>query len=141
MDLLDIFDRYINQIDIIYEINKEENEFKIFGSEFVKNNKKFLMLIDNKINEIKENYIINDKRKDLKILLFKDKTINDMNYIFYGCGKLSSLPDISKWNTNKVTNMSCMFYDCSSLSYLQDISEWNIININDINSLFNGCKS
>ena len=76
--LMDIFDRYINQIDIIYEINKEESKLKIFGKEFVENNKKCLMMIDNKINELKENLIINDKiRKKLKIyyLLIKQLMI------------------------------------------------------------------
>ena len=32
-----------------------------------------------------------------------------MSYIFYDCESLSSLPDISKWNTTKVTIMDNMF--------------------------------
>ena len=44
-------------------------------------------------------------------------------YMFYGCSSLLSLPDISKWNTNKVTNMSDMFFECSSLSALFDFSK------------------
>ena len=32
-----------------------------------------------------------------------------MNNMFFGCSSLSSLPDISKWNTNNVTNMNNMF--------------------------------
>ena len=28
-----------------------------------------------------------------------------MSCMFYGCSSLSSLPDISKWNTNNVTNI------------------------------------
>ena len=80
--LMDIFDRYINQIDIIYEINKEERLMNIFGSKFVENNKECLMMIDNRIYKIKENLIINDKkRKILKILLFTDKIINDMSFM------------------------------------------------------------
>ena len=38
-----------------------------------------------------------------------------MNFMFSGCSSLSSLPDISKWNTNKVTGMSFMFYECENL--------------------------
>ena len=37
-----------------------------------------------------------------------------MSYIFQNCSSLSSLPDISKWNTNNVANMENMFYGCSS---------------------------
>ena len=40
--------------------------------------------------------------------------IKDMSYMFYKCSSLTSLPDISKWNTNNVTNMCYMFYKCSS---------------------------
>ena len=35
--------------------------------------------------------------------------------MFYGCSSLSSLPDISKWDTNNVTKMSYMFDDCSNI--------------------------
>ena len=34
--------------------------------------------------------------------------------MFYGCSSLSSLPDISKWNTNNVTDMSYMLSGCSN---------------------------
>ena len=133
INLIDIFERYINQIDIIHKINKEESELKIFGSKFVEKNKKCLMMIDNKINRIKENHIINDKkRKNLKILLFTNKTIKDMSYMLYECKQLSSLPDISKWNTNNVTNMSYMFYECKQLSSLPDISKWNTNNVTNM---------
>ena len=47
-----------------------------------------------------------------------------MGEIFSNCFSLSSLPDISKWNTNNVTDRS-MFSNCSSLASLPDISQWN----------------
>jgi len=140
--LIDIIERYINQIDIIYEINKEENKLNIFGSKFVENNKKCLMMIDNKINEIKENHIINNKkRKNLKILLFTDKALNNMSYMFYKCEYLLSLSEISKWNTNNVTNMSYIFFKCKQLSSLSDISNWNTNNVTDMSYMFTGCES
>ena len=36
-----------------------------------------------------------------------------MYCMFYGCNSLSSLPDISKWNTSNVTDMSYMFSLCN----------------------------
>ena len=51
--------------------------------------------------------------------------------MFYNCEKLSSLPDISKWNTNKMWNMSGLFANCNSLIYLPNISLWNIGNKNN----------
>ena len=56
-----------------------------------------------------------------------------------GCSSLSSLPDISKWNTNNVTDMSYMFSNCTSLSSLPDISKWNNNNVTNMSYMFNGC--
>ena len=55
--------------------------------------------------------------------------------MFYGCSSLSSLPDISKWNTNNVKDMRYMFYGCSSLSSLPDISNSNAYKV----GVANGC--
>ena len=46
-----------------------------------------------------------------------------MNNMFYHCFSLSSLPDISNWNTNNVNKMSYIFEECSSLLSLPDISK------------------
>ena len=58
--------------------------------------------------------------------------------MFRGCSSLSSLPDISKWNANKVNDMSSMFYGCSSLSSLPDTSNWNTNNVKFMNYMFDG---
>ena len=103
---------------------------KIFGSEFVKNNKnKCKMIIDDKEYEITEKCNIkkcnieNYTNNELKIKLKGIDNITNMSYMFDGCSSLLSLPDISKWNTNNVTNMNYMFYACESLSSLPDISK------------------
>ena len=61
--------------------------------------------------------------------------------MFYECSSLSSLPDISKWNTNNVTDMSYIFFWCSSLSSLPDISKWNTNNYTNMYHMFYGCLS
>ena len=62
-----------------------------------------------------------------------------MSGMFYDCSSLSSLPDISKWNTNNVTDMSHIFYGCSSLSSLPDISKWNTNNVFNMSFMFCEC--
>ena len=66
-----------------------------------------------------------------------------MSNMFDGCSSLSSLPDISKWNTSNVKDMSYMFSGCSSLSSLPDISKWNVSNVNYMHYIymFSGCSS
>ena len=104
--------------------NDEDNEDKkeklrIFGKEFIKNNINNCKIIyKNKeydickyINDIDDEYNPND------ILIIKLKEYNnitDMSYIFFDCTTLSSLPDISKWNTSNINNMSFMFYNCKT---------------------------
>ncbi len=62
-----------------------------------------------------------------------------MNSLFNRCSSLSSLPNISKWNTNNVINMSHMFGGCSSLRSLPDISKWNTNNVIHKYSMFSDC--
>ena len=51
-------------------------------------------------------------------LIFQNGILINMKNMFSWCESLSSLPDISKWNTNNVNNMSYMFDGCESLSSL-----------------------
>ena len=53
---------------------------------------------------------------------------------------LKYLPDISKWDTSKVTDMSDMFARCISLEILPDINKWNISNVINKKRMFNECK-
>ena len=116
------YENKINELNIIY--NKDEKIIKIFGSEFVKNNEeKCFLLINNKITELIEkidcdNYY-NNKERTIKIRIIEKKNyslfsgyyngITNISFMFSGCSSLSSLPDISNWNTNNVTNMNGMF--------------------------------
>ena len=64
----------------------------------------------------------------------------DMRGLFYGCKKLISL-DISKCNVYKVRDMSAMFLECESLKYLPGIEKWNTGFLHSTISMFEGCKS
>ena len=126
------------RIKMKYEI-KEKGKIRIFGTNFVENNKdKLKMEINRKIIELNEYYYSRSKNKNIEIILIGVEKITDMSYMFYRCSSLSTLPDISKWNTSNVNSMSYMFYGCSSLLSLPDISKWNTSNVYD---MFYGCSS
>ena len=156
----------ISEINIIYDINGQ-NTINIFGTLFVKNNKNICkMIIDNEEYEITEKFDVkgnNDNKLNVKLkgiynitdmsYMFNDclslsslpdiskwntNNVIKMNNMFSGCILLSSLPDISKLNTNNVTNISAIFSECSSLSSLPDISKWNINNVTNMNEMFSG---
>ena len=67
--------------------------------------------------------------------------LNSMIKMFYGCKSLTSLPNISYWDTSNVQDMHGMFEKCESLISLPDISNWNTKNVKYMNHLFSYCKS
>ena len=138
-----MYNEDLSYINIIYDVNQQNNnEINIFGSIFVENNKNICkMIIDNMEYEIREKYNIeNYNNNKLYIKLEGIDNVTDMSWMFSLCSSLSSLPDISKWNTNNVTDMSNMFSRCKSLSSLPDISNWNIDNVENFDNMFGGCK-
>ena len=154
INIINIYNKMINkdisEINILYDISKKVNWIEngkdtitIFGNEFVENNKNICkMIIDNEEYEIKEKFNIKNYNKNvLNIKLKGIDNIIDMSNMFNSCRSLSSLPDISEWNTNNVTDMSYMFNGCTSLKSLPDISKWNTNNVTDISYMFNLCTS
>ena len=134
-------EKNISEINIIYDI-KGENYINIFGSKFVENNKNICkIIIDKNESMITEKYNIkNNNNNKLKIILKGIDNVTNMSDMFNGCSSLSSLSDISKWNTSNATNMSYMFSECSSLSSLPDISKWNTSNVTNMSGMFWRCS-
>ena len=93
------------------------------------------MIIENKEYDLNEEFNINNNNI-LKIKLNNILDITNMSGLFSECSSLSSLPDISKWNTNNVIDISELFFNCSSLSSLPDISKWNTNNVIDMSEFF-----
>ena len=139
----------VNEITIIYKI---KDKIKLFGKEFVQNNKNNCkIVIDNKEHELVE-YIdkkdIDENINKKKKLTIKLKVINpiiNMSHMFgddwnHSFESLSSLPDIYKLDTKNVTNMSYLFCRCESLSSLPDISEWDTGKVTDMSLMFHSCN-
>ena len=98
---------------IQYKINKKINKIRIFGSDFVSNNKKKLeILYDNKyyqLNELFDIKSIKETKNILELKLIKLKNITDMRTMFQDCSLLLNIVDSSHWNTNNIINMSNLF--------------------------------
>ena len=155
----------------------KDNKMKIFGKKFVENNMdKCILIINGKEVPLSEYYILkkNDlKNNELEIKIKQTKTITNMSFMFHAdstepsiyltsitnisnwntsfitdisnlfsnCTLLTSIPDISNWDTINVTNISNLFYHCISLNSIPDISKWNIENVTNMSYLFYDCKS
>ena len=82
-----------------------------------------------------------------KVIIYMDTTLkfSKDNYsilseMFYGCKSLSTLTDISKWDTYNVIDMSYMFQNCKLLKSLPDISKWRTDNVGNIQNMFYNCE-
>ena len=64
------------------------------------------------------------------------KNVKNMSFMFEKLSNIKSLPDISNWDISKVENMEGMFQNCSGLISLPDISNWNTSNVKYMTRLF-----
>ena len=131
------------EISMIYNINNNQ-KIKLFDKIFVDNNKENCILsINNKSIDICEYYSLNKEIKDkyIKFKLIQKNRITNMSNMFFNCELLSSLPDLSKWNTTHVKDMSNIFSNCKLLSSLSDISKWNTSNDINMSNMFSNCSS
>ena len=136
-----------NQMTIVYSIKKNIEKMRLFGKKFVKNNKeKCYLLIDGKRNELTEQLNLNDNQKnqntlEIKLVEIENKSIDNLDYMFFNCFCLKSLPDISDWNLKNITSFYAMFYNCISLISLPDISKFDQEKLFDMNWRIYGCNS
>ena len=154
-------------ISIEFVRNREEY-IKIFGNNFVKNNKSLDIFINGNINKITTNYKLESDEINMLTIEFKyNNNISDISYMFEGCKdfeyleicwpdtskiininyvfkdcqNLKDIKGLSKWNTENVKSMVGFFYGCFSLESLPDISEWSTENVIDMSYLFYECCS
>ena len=84
-------------------------------------------------------YMFNNCSKLTSIDLSHFNTTNviNMNYMFSGCRRLTNL-DLSSFNGNKLKNTSYMFNNCTGLTSL-DLGGFNTSNVTDMSYMFYGC--
>jgi surface protein len=130
---------------IRYKIGKKRR-IRIFGDEFVKNNKDNCKIIfDNNEQELKAFFDLKDiKIKDqiLEIKLQSMNNLKNLSHMFNECSSLIELPsDLSNLKTENETSFSYMFNNCNQLTSIPDISQWDTKNIKDMSYMFCNCSS
>ena len=132
-------------IKLQYQLNKEIDEIKIFGYNFVKNNiNNCKIIFQEKEIKLREYIDINNSFKDLEkkeIKLIGFENVSDMREMFKGCELLISIEDNFKLNQNNILNMAELFSGCFSLNSIPDISKWKTNKVKDMNRLFYECYS
>ena len=127
-------------------LTKNNPTIRIFGSEFVKNNKNLcsIIIINNKEQDLKETITFKYQEKEksiLEVTLKGIQNLTNISHMFSGCSALNYLPDIGKWNTINITDMSYLFYKCSlNKNDFDGIKEWNTQNVKNMNNMFSECR-
>ena len=142
IDIYNKMENKFNQMTIVYN-NQKENKIKLFGNNFVFINKDNCKIVYKDKEYPLINYFnpLDINGNAFEITLKEIDNITDMSEMFYNCSNLSSLSNISNWNTSNVIDMRCMFYKCSSLSSLPDISNWDTSKVTDMSHMFGECIS
>ena len=126
MDIDEIYDEYYkyNETEMLNNMIKSDSSLDINDSvcdSFYQCSKEKSSIQKKNINNITN---MSDIIQINDILSYDSNfKVIDMSNIFYGCTSLTSLPDISKWDTSNVNNMSNIFCGCTSLISLPDISK------------------
>ena len=80
-----------------------------------------------------------NKEKNNVTLIWENKAITNLNYIFYDCDKIVEM-DLSNFDSSQVTTMSSMFYFCESLRII-NLSNLNTSNVGTMFQMFSNCRS
>ena len=128
------------------EINS--NEFTYISEKEEENSEISIKYLNNTLKLERDNYtILSEMFSNCKSLSsipdisnWDTRFIINISYMFSNCEQLSSLPYISEWNTSNVFNMSYMFSNCKSLISLPDISKWDTANVTNIKNMFSNCE-
>ena len=59
---------------------------------------------------------------------FSLSTLVNATGIFYGCSNLTTIGDVSGWNTERLNSLSHIFYGCSKLQSL-NVGGWDVSNV------------
>ena len=128
------------------------SKIKLFGDEFVDNNKENCFLIINECLIDLDRYInleeifdeIPTERPlylDVKLIERKRKVMTNLSFMFNEISTISDKSNFDNYNSTKIRNMSNMFYNCKSLKNLPNISKLRTENITDMSYMFYNCYS
>ena len=153
---------------VIYDVEDNTIETKIFGEEFIKNNEDRLkLIIENKEIDLCGKYLFKSKGRNLieikekkplkntcsmfndciclhNLDVFKNwdmSRIKDTNSMFNGCFSITSIEALKKWNMSNCVNMSYMFENCYSNTSIDALKNWNMSKVKNTSFMFCECSS
>ena len=107
---------------IFYSMEQVEDNIKIFGKTFVKNNKnKCKIIFNNKKYKLTEEFFIGDLDIDVFYIILTDlQNISDFSYMFYGCNNLLKIFRIKDEDDSDIVNELISEESSEEKSYLDN---------------------
>ena len=131
-----------------YIILQGETSIRIFGEEFVKNNKgicKYKNIdADKDFKELSEFYNCYrpyNQHVKLRVELSGIKNVKNFSHMCDGCDHLFQVVNIEILNTNELTDISYMFNGCESLTLFGDISNFKTDKVTNMEYFFGRCAA
>ena len=157
---------YRNEINLKYFM-KSDGFCKLFGEQFVKNNKNNIelkingvlnelidgcelkkgennitLIVKNKLTDLSYFFCASHNLKDFSELNYLDTSdAKNLEYMFFSCKSLSDITPLKKWGVSHAINLKGMFFRCTSLSDITPLKDWNVSNCKIIESMFLLCSS
>ena len=123
-DMIKIYEekiKYKNEINLIYKTNEKGKE-KIFGKEFVENNKKNIeLIINNKKSNLIDEYELEQGVNKIKLII--KNNLENIKKMFYESKSLYNIEELKYLDISKCTDFSSMFFNCSSLSDIKTLEK------------------
>ena len=121
MDFLDI----VKEINLIYYV-ENDSICRLFGGNFVNNNKKNIELkISGKNIKLINKYELKEG-EDIITLLVKNKLTN-LIYMYDDCNNLKDNNELKYLNVNEVKNFRSIFIRFSSLANIKPLQNWLLV--------------
>ena len=124
----EFYDYNINYSKDIYENNFEDNNEDIYNKFYNDNINSINQQSKITKREVRETNHFNSTVINIKdnIIIYQYNYYTNMSEMFENCLSLSSLPDISKWNTINVNNTMKIISNCILLLIIPNLSKVNV---------------
>ena len=125
-EMLKLTNKYKNKINLIYKAFRQD-EYQIFGEQFVINNKDNIELIINgQANSLIHKCYLKEGDNIITIII-KNK-LKNLSRMFTSCKCLKNIDELEFLDVSGVTDFSYMFSECNSLTNIDSLRYWDVSN-------------
>jgi len=97
--------------------------------------------ISNKANNLESMFLSCESLERISLKNFDVSNVKLMSDMFFECGSLKDISDLSDWDVAGVKSFECMFAYCGSLKNISALKNWKLPKKTNVTMMFAGCNS